>query len=403
MSSAPDGKGRLWHEDELKHLAESCGLLLLGVTSRLRLESELSGHIPKLKFWQESGYSGEMSYMKRPAQMFSSLEHLLPSACSVLSFAFDYASEEPSSGLSPELIDCLKKDIAPSGFGRVARYAWGRDYHRVIKNKLAQFVALVQKHHGPGLEARIFVDAVPLLERALMAQTGAGFIGRNSLFIRPKQGSFVFGGEVVWNLDVECSNRGSPPPVTAPGENCGRCSACLEGCPTMAIVADGVIDSRLCISYLTIEKRGAFSREEADSLGSWIFGCDLCQDVCPFNNRGNEHACLEEFDWTRGAGPYLSLIEILNIRSNKQFEQLFAGTPLMRAHREGLVRNACAVVANTKYFEAIPVLNRIISEDDSQIICYHATECLARLHEFADGLDRARLEKYVRRRERCTF
>jgi epoxyqueuosine reductase len=330
---------------------------------------DLSSDIPRLQHWQDAGYAGDMSYMKRPVDLLAHPEQLFAELRSVVVVGafYDRAQREP-----------LK-----SGFGRVARYAWGRDYHKVLRKRLRSFVADVERELGHPVKHRIFSDSVPLLERALAQASGLGFVGKNTMVITPRLGSFMFLGEVLWELEVV----GSPQPIMSQSptleisvphhgkSNCGTCSRCLDSCPTGAFVSEYVLDARRCISYLTIEKRGGLSLAERRWIGEWLFGCDVCQEVCPFNTvsiKTRRNPDFPEFDQSAGVGQSLSIAEILAIRADAEFIGRFAGTALTRAKREGLLRNAAVVAANTQCHALLPDLELAAREDLSPIVRQHA-------------------------------
>lgn len=324
-----------------------------------------------LRVWQENGFAGEMSYMLRPPELFVSPENLLPGARALLSLALEYGAEP-----HPELLP---------GFGRIARYAWGGDYHVHFRELLTKLGAAIQRRIGSDLSFRAFTDAVPLLERGFAAEAGLGFIGKNSLLIRPRTGSFFFIGEIVVNFDVDWT----PEPTSAGG--CGECSRCMDLCPTGAIVGPAIVDARKCVSYLTIEKRGLHTPEERSAIGEWVFGCDVCQDVCPFNHtakKDSREPAIPEFAKSSGVGPLLDLSEVLGIRTTKEFKKRFEGTPLMRPKREGLLRNAAAAAANTGSHQCSQALASAAREDRSEVVRAQAVWAAKKLIDTASGVDR---------------
>ncbi len=340
----------------IKSLAHEEGLTFLGSVSCDPLHQEK----PRLILWQESGFAGEMGFMNRDAELLTAPKNLLPEGQSILSFAVRYAASPRS--------EC------PPGFGRVARYAWGRDYHRVIKKRLLKFMARLEGVLEKEIIFRVFSDSVPLLERAIAANTGEGFIGRNTMFIRPGIGSYFFLAEVICNLKVR--SEGLTVIQESSKGGCGTCRQCLDACPTNAIVEEFKIDARRCISYLTIEKEGNLLEYERSMLGEWVFGCDRCQEVCPFNHASMKRDTapdVVEFEPERGAGDLLSLSALLDIRSDEEYLERFAGTPLMRPGREGLLRNAACVAGNTLARAAEDSLERARSEDVSPVV----RECAA--------------------------
>lgn len=310
---------------ELKLIASKAGLSLHSLVSPALLEADQGF----LECWQNADFAGQMQYMRRESALLANPLRLLENAKSIACFLVNYPS--------------LSVPNIQRGFGRVARYAWGQDYHLVIKSRLQELIKLLEEKIG-SFSYRIFSDAVPLLERALARQAGLGFIGNNSMLIRPGIGSFFFLAEIIWDLESDLE-------VTTIKGGCGTCQRCKVDCPTNAIVEDRKIDARRCISYLSIEKRGNLENWERQALGEWIFGCDICQEVCPFNHRSlkssNQDHLWDELKVTAGVGPYLDLSEVLGMRAEADFKKRFAKTALLRTKREGLVRNAAIVAANT--------------------------------------------------------
>ena len=363
--------------EELQIMAARHGLAVFGVATPEFLEADAE----RLSMWQRRGFSGEMSYMLRDPNLLASPEGLLEGCRSILSFAIPYATG-PHPALQP-------------GYGRVARYAWGKDYHEVLPAALAALCAELAIRCGPESRFRYFTDAIPLLERAVAVRAGIGIIGRNTLLIRPGTGSFQFLAEVLTTVEIV-----ERPPPQPPGKGCGTCSRCKPGCPTGALDGEYSLDARRCISYLSIEKRGALSHSERQMLGEWLFGCDLCQDICPFNHRalrGRTPRAREEFDSKEGVGALLELSSVLSIRTNRLFEDRFRGTPLLRARRAGLLRNAAVVAANTR---AVVVLNALIeaaSEDRSPIVRRHCAWAIRMLDPDLTGAERVRARTVLER------
>ncbi|MBN8550280.1 MAG: tRNA epoxyqueuosine(34) reductase QueG [Deltaproteobacteria bacterium] len=342
----------------LKELAKAQGLTLASFTGLAPLESSVKA----LNDWQRAGYAGEMAYMQRAPELLCTPQNLLPEARSMVSLAVLYEQQA-----------VLER---PHGSGRVARYAWGNDYHSVLKARLVNLVRTLEAQMGALITFKVFSDAVPLLERAVAERAGLGFIGKNSLLISPGTGSLFFLAEVLWDVEIEDSVL----PVLA--GTCGTCSRCIEACPTAAIVADKTIDARRCISYLTIEKRTEFKLWERRAIGEWVFGCDVCQEVCPFNHATLKRGApqhLAEFDRSQGAGPFLELSEILAIRDDAAFRKRFEKSPLLRAKRRGLLRNAACVAANTLAEVCVPVLIDAASSDSEEMVRTHALWALSEL------------------------
>lgn len=346
--------------EELQEIAKRHGLVCLGFS---RVPVTDSGDQLRFKEWQDLGYSGDMDYMSRPSEWFLNPRHLLDSARTIVSFASRYE------------VKAVPTDIY--GYGRVARYALGKDYHRHLKRALLAVVKEIAELKGASIEFRCFTDAVPLLERAL-ARMSSGFIGKNSMLIRPGYSSFFLLGEIVWDLEMESHSK----VLQSESSSCKSCTRCMDKCPTEAIVKDMVVDSRKCISYLTIEKRGALNVFERKAIGNWIFGCDICQEVCPFNHsslKKGVSADIAALNCRLDEYGLLNLEKVLSIRIEDDFHKSFAGTPLMRAGRAQLLRNACCVAANSQVFELIEVLEDCVLSDESEIVAAHAIWAISEL------------------------
>jgi epoxyqueuosine reductase len=301
--------------------------------------------------------AADMGYMRRPVELLSDPKKLQKSAKSVVSLGVSYYP-----GDHPE---------NEGGGGRVARYAWGRDYHEVIKERLFELRKRLEEELGVRIRARGFTDAVPLLERSAAQHAGLGFFGRNSCLINDRVGSYFFIADLIVDLELE---------PDAPGAGtCGRCTRCMDKCPTGAIKAPGVVDARLCISYLTIENRGEIPRDLRPLVGDWTFGCDVCQEACPYNKRKATRSRWPEFAEEAGAGPYLEIEEVLGIRTDEEFERRFTGTPLTRPGRVGLLRNCCVAAGNLGLEKTIPALIGCLREDPSPLVRGHAAWALGEI------------------------
>jgi epoxyqueuosine reductase len=275
--------------------------------------------------WLTNGFAAGMEYLKRNTQLRTSPQLLFPGSLSAIVVATSYYSELPDETNFP--FD-----------GRVARYAVGLDYHAVIRAKLRNLKATIEKELGRPLLGKAYTDDVALHEQSFAARHGIGFAGRNTLIIGPKlSGSYYFLGELFTDLELDADG---------PYEGtCGNCFRCGDACPTGAIKVDGQVDANLCISYLTIENKGGIPVALRASIGKWVFGCDICQEVCPYNQRPPQ-AVWEEFHPDKGVGHYLNLSSLLSIGTDEEFSLRFAHTPLRRPKRRGLLRNATVVAGN---------------------------------------------------------
>ena len=279
-------------------------------------------------------------------------EALLPGARSIISLGWNYypAEDPPASG----------------GQGLIARYARGRDYHRVMKRRMRRVVMELTERIGDRFAARWYVDDGPMLDRAAAARAGLGWFGKNGNILNPAYGSWLLLGQIITDL---------PLAADAPlAKTCGRCSRCMPACPTDAIVAPYVVDNRRCISYLTIEHKGAIPTELRAPMGNWVFGCDICQEVCPVNRKAKSTG---DSNFGRADLSAVDLIELLEM-TDEQFRQRFAGTPVMRAKRVGMQRNACVALGNSGDPAAVPALTRALRRAPPLVRC-HAAWALGRI------------------------
>ncbi len=319
--------------------------------------------------WVAAGMHGGMDYLARRVREGTSIEALLPGVKSVLILGVNY--HLPDTGNLAGTDEQESSRTAGFAGGQVSRYAVTRDYHGVIRKKLRPLAAFIEENCGG--RTRVFVDSAPVLECAYAETAGLGFIGKNTMLISHEFGSWLFLGGILSTVEL-------PPDKSKPHGHCGNCRRCLEACPTGALAPDGRLDARKCISYLTIENKGPIPEELRPALGNWIFGCDICQEVCPHNQRA-EPARREEFRQVRFPGRTFPLADILGIESNEMFLECFAGTPLKRAGRAGLLRNACVAAGNSKCPELIAVLQTLVERETDELLLEHARWALARLQE----------------------
>ena len=309
----------------IKRWAKEIGFYSVGILPASALFEKDS----YLEDWNRRGYAASMQYMRDFDGRLERLRQSFPDAKSVICLTVSYYSPEE------------KPDPSSRVTGRVARYAWGRDYHKVLKKKLKTLIQRIQEYVGEPVDLRPFVDTGPILERKLAAKAGLGFIGKNTTLIGPA-GSYLFLAELVTPLELVYDiPQGS-------FQECGNCTLCLEACPTGAIREPFVLDANRCISYLTIEHRGPIHPSLHRAIGNWVFGCDICIDVCPFNARPLP-TLWEELRSERGVGSELNLEGIL-LLDEAGFRNRFQGTALLRAKWEGLRRNAEIVLNTLKGF-----------------------------------------------------
>jgi epoxyqueuosine reductase len=305
--------------------------------------------------WLSAGHHGQMGYLARDPERRLDPRRVLPSARTVVIVGVSYETLAVPAAL-----------LADPSRGRIARYAWGADYHDVLTPALRAF--------GEGLAkaSRAYVDTGPVLERAWAERCGLGFIGKNTCLIHRKRGSYLFLGAVL--ISEELADQAAEPPAAGGTfAGCGRCTRCLTACPTQAFPAAGVLDARRCISYLTIELKGSIPEALRPLMGNWVFGCDVCQDVCPYVRRFSRPSpsplakAFYPLDIKRIAPRLLDLLQL----DRAAFNRWFKGTAVSRAKRHGLVRNACVAAGNWGSDEALPALHRLL-DDEAPIVREHA-------------------------------
>jgi len=279
----------------------------------------------RLQMWLRHGYHGEMKYMERNVEKRVDPRNILPGAKSVVSVAMNYYTDV--------------KHSSNRATGKISRYAWGEDYHDILKERLEALLVFI-KSECPEAECRVYVDTGPVMDKAWAVRAGIGWQGKHTNVITREFGSWVFLGEVILNLELEYDEP------TA--DYCGTCTLCIEACPTHAIVQPYVLDSNLCISYLTIELKSEreFPDELKPKIGNWIFGCDICQDVCPWNIKFAQETNEKGF-YPRKENVEPKLDELVHI-TQEEFKKRFRKSPVKRAEREGFIRNVRVAIENMK-------------------------------------------------------
>jgi len=357
----------VWVESRAKEL----GFDLSGVVS--------ARDFPELEYMQEwlaRGFAGEMKYLSDARRRTGYAA--FPGLRSVIVCALNYNTNVPRSTEVPRLPD----NCEPRGW--ISRYAWGDDYHEVVQEKLGELMSAMREHFEEPFEARVYADTGPLHERVFAKYAGLGWVGKNTLLLNQRLGSWIFLGAILTTLDLTPTlEQGSLPPP----DLCGSCRRCIEACPTQAFVEPYVMDARRCISYLTIELRQAIPEELRDPIGNHVFGCDICQDVCPWNRRAPETGH-EEFEPRSFSSRLESMLRVNDAPENAEsgeqnatnaaeeslflpklewlasldeaeFRRIFRGSAVKRTKWRGLVRNACIALGNSDLHSGTPAHDRV--------------------------------------------
>jgi len=333
--------------DDIRELARDCGFELAGVAAALSADDRTRYHQ-----WIAEGQAGAMRYLTdRRAAVRDDPRSLLPTARSVICVGKLYQTPWPHT-----------THFSDEDRGWISRYAWGEDYHDVMRRGLQQLVARMRERAGE-FESKICVDTAPLLERSYARLAGLGWIGRNTCLINQQKGSWFFLGEALVSLAI---SPDAPPP-----DRCGTCMRCVDACPTAAIVPGRGLDARLCISYFTIELRGTIPEEHRSAIGAHVFGCDICQDVCPWNGR----APVTE-DPSFAPRHFAPSLEDLAAITENEFRDMFQGTPIDRAKYSGFLRNVAIAMGNAGQPKFQPALERLASSSDP-VVSEHAKWALS--------------------------
>jgi epoxyqueuosine reductase len=291
--------------------AKSIGFDLVGFAKA----DELVEEVEKLNEWLKLGYQRDMKYMERNFDKRKDVSLILEDAKSVISLAVNYYTDH--------------QYIEDKDSGKVSRYAWGKDYHLIIWEMLEALEAELKKI-DPEFKSKSYVDTGPVMDKAWAVKAGIGWLGKHTNVINRELGSWIFIANIITNYEFDYTE-----PIP---DYCGSCTACIDACPTDAILNEYVVDSNKCISYLTIENRGEIEQQFKGKFEGWVFGCDICQDVCPWNIKFLQPTTIEEFNPADG-NKEINLYEISKMSSN-EFNERFAESPVLRAKLKGLKRNA---------------------------------------------------------------
>jgi epoxyqueuosine reductase len=359
--------------EDVKHAAYTLGFDRVGVSDASPLSDAESAIQARIAAGHMDGLAW---FTPDRARLATRPTVLLPGARSIVALAASYLGQReppPAESGQPR--------------GRVARYAWGRDYHDVLKQLARELVERIERIAGRHVQARVFVDSSPLAERAVAHRAGLGWFGKNTMLLLPGAGSWAFLCELILDLPLD--------PDVPVGKSCGACSRCLDVCPTGALVAPGVLDTPRCISFLTIELRDRIPRALRPAMGAWIFGCDDCQEICPVNRKAlpAQIASLRAYDDESAFPRLLPLLAL----DDAQFRQRYRGTPLVRAKSWGLQRNVCVALANAGDPAAIAPLRQVVLDAARHpLVREHAAWALGR---FADPHARTALEAALRQED----
>ncbi len=342
--------------DDIKAEADRLGFTLYGITLPTP-----PLHYPVYEKWLADGRQGTMAYLntERARQRRANPAPILAGCQSILVFGMRY----------PAPLKVLAGENAEP-HGKIASYAWGEDYHWVIPARLDQLIGRLEKIIGQTLNQRAYTDTGPILERDFAQAAGLGWIGKNTCLISPTQGSYFLLAEVLLNVEIEPDRPFVP-------DRCGSCSRCIKACPTHCILSDRTLDARRCISYLTIEHKGLIAPDLRPLMGDWIFGCDVCQTVCPWNIRFTHSASEPAFSMSLDiAWPVLHSELTLSLQ---EFNRKFRRSPVLRTKRRGYLRNIAIALGNAKDPASVPELTNILLLEAEPSVRAHAAWALGQI------------------------
>jgi epoxyqueuosine reductase len=367
--------------------ARAIGFDLCGVTS-IAAEDDASStsannvwpELSRNAEWLARGHAGEMRWLSDPRR--ESPQQVMQGARSVIVCAVNYNSAHP---YSTQFSAAESQQDSPRGW--ISRYAWGTDYHETIGAKLEALVNAMRAQFTETFDAKWYVDTGPIHERIAAQRAGLGTVGKHTLLIHPELGSWIFLCVIITTLDLDPTINGAESseqaaPTFPPSDVCGQCTLCIDACPTSAIVEPYVLDARLCISYLTIELRGAIPESLRTQMGRQVFGCDICQDVCPWNH---EAPTTKEEVFAPRENLLAPELEWIASLSEEEFRETFRASPIKRAKYRGIIRNACVALGNSNvkrdsetHLRVMKLLGRLAGSEDA-VISEHARWAVGRL------------------------
>ena len=332
--------------------ANKLGFELVGITPAAQSET-----IARYRRWIENGYAGKMDYLEKHLPLKVDVRQLLAEAKSVISLAMNYYTLDPPKALAED-----------PARGQISRYAWGDDYHDIIRQRLSELVDFIKKTAETELKTRVCVDTAPIIEREYAQKAGIGWIGKNTNLIHWRSGSWYFLAELLINIDLESD-------IAPLRGSCGTCTRCIEACPTDAIIEPNLLDSRLCISYLTIELKESIPKALRPKIGNLIFGCDICQEVCPWNSKAvpTDEPAFQPRDGNL-TPKLLSLIGM----TQQEFSRRFKASPIKRTKRRGFLRNILVAIGNWGEPRAVPALKDALA-DGEPLVRSHAAWALGKI------------------------
>jgi epoxyqueuosine reductase len=328
----------------IKEKARQLGFVLAGVTT-----PDPPPHYSTFEQWLAEGQHGTMDYLAtdRSRARRANPREILPECKSILVLATPYPTPSRKGQRDGEIL------------GEVASYAIGSDYHDILPARMQQLIQFIEQQVEHPVTNRWYTDTGPILERDLAQRAGIGWIGKNTCLINPKKGSYFLLSEILLDLELE-------PDAPFVTDHCGTCTRCIQACPTDCILPNRTIDARRCISYLTIELKDDIPAEMRDKTGDWIFGCDICQDVCPWNRFAGEGDPAFEADPSSALRTAPSLTEELSL-TPQAFNQRFKGSPIKRAKRRGYLRNVAVALGNTGNMHDLPILQNAMNDEEPMI------------------------------------